>query len=96
MDVDFRAYKVRSAKHFSTVQAARIHTGLFLFFYHFFLLYIGFIAFLDVKVLPKFWGPVLCDGLENLVGFSKGLSSSHLLPSHRLPDESCQGLGLKY
>lgn len=30
MDVDFRAYKVHSAKHFSTVQAARIHTGLFL------------------------------------------------------------------
>jgi len=32
MDVDFRAYKVRSAKHFSTVQAARIHTDSHLIF----------------------------------------------------------------
>jgi hypothetical protein len=55
-----------------------------------------FIVFLDVKVLPKFWGPVFCDGLENLVGFSKGLSSSYLLPRYCLPDESCQGLSLKY
>jgi hypothetical protein len=31
MDFDFKAYKVHSAKHFSTVQAARIHSGIFIF-----------------------------------------------------------------
>ena len=56
MDFDFKAYKVHSAKHFSTVQAARIHSGIFIFCVFFTCFTSGFDVCVCVFCLHCFFG----------------------------------------